>query len=119
MLADGAAALIDVGAAAGALVAIIGAVVLVTRLRPVKWLWRTLVSEPLSRWFRAQVREEVGPAVQELSPNGGESFRDLVLDRLSAGEAHFEKLDGQVSALEERTTAIARQLGAAPPPGTP
>lgn len=112
MLADAPGFLVDFGAAAGAIVAIIGACILIARLRPVRWVYRRLVSEPFAVWFREQVRHEVAPALHELTPNEGESFRDLVL-------ARFERNEGRLEVVEERMTAIAEQLGAAPPPGTP
>lgn len=86
--------LVDLGASALALTAIIGLIVLVSRLRPVKWLWRHVVSDPLASWFRDQVREEVQVATKplevrlgsieaNLSPNAGKSLRDRV-DQISS-----------------------------------
>lgn len=119
MLADAPGFLTDFGAAAGAVVAIIGACVLISRLRPVRWVYRRLVSEPFAAWFREQVRHEVAPTLEELRPNGGASFRDLVLARFDVNEGRFTNIYERLGGVEERTTAIAEQLGAAPPPGTP
>lgn len=119
MLADAPGFLVDFGAAAGAIVAILGACILIARLRPVRWVYRRLVSEPFAAWFRTQVAHEVAPALEELRPNGGASFRDLVLARLADGEARFDGLEGRIGSVEERIAACAEQLGAAPPPGTP
>lgn len=119
MLADAPGFLLDFGATATAVVAIIGACILVSKLRPVRWVYRRLVAEPLATWFREQVRHEVAPALEELRPNGGASFRDLVLARLADGEARFDGLEGRIGSVEERIAACAEQLGAAPPPGTP
>lgn len=91
------AILVDVGIAAGAVAAIISCAVLVARLRPVRWVWRTLVAYPLARWFREQVAHEFEPRVaplherlsaveNELRPNGGTSFRDRVLGGLAKVE---------------------------------
>lgn len=54
--------------------------------RPVQWLWRRLVAEPVRGWFRALVHDEVVPVVQAsvaaefkklAEPNGGKSLADL------------------------------------------
>jgi hypothetical protein len=65
-----------------ALSAIIGFCALATRLRPVKWVFRHLVSDPVQGWFRSTVREEVDDAIApikaELMFNGGSSLKDQV-----------------------------------------
>ena len=61
--------------------------------RPIRWVWRKLVTEPVAAWFRSLVHSEVVPvvtvAVEEqfrklAQPNGGSSLRDLAnaLDRI-------------------------------------
>lgn len=112
MLADAPGFLVDFAAVAGAFVTIIGACVLISHLRPVRWVWRRLVSEPFGAWVRDLAAHAVAPVLDELKPNCGESFRDLVLARIDRNE-------GRLGVLEDRTRAIAEQLGAAPPPGTP
>lgn len=65
-----------------------------SRLRPVRWLWRQLVASPVSGWFRQEVTEVVEPMIEplqtrldgidaELHPNGGHSLADKV-DRIEA-----------------------------------
>lgn len=81
-----------------ALSAIIGFVLLVARLRPVKWFVRKVVTDPLKSWFRQSVREEleqvveltatpmveevveraIAPIRAELTFNGGSSIKDQV-----------------------------------------
>ena len=73
-----------------ALSAIIGFILLLARLRPVKWLTRRLLTDPFKYWFRSSVREEVtdvvtqvveqaiAPIKAELSFNGGSSLKDQV-----------------------------------------
>lgn len=93
----------DLGLTAAAVTAIVGCVVLVARLRPVRWVWRTIVSDPLSRWFRCQIAHEVEPRTallyaqlgqveatvttnsgriaeieKQLATNGGDTLRDKV-----------------------------------------
>jgi len=87
----------DVGIAAGSITAIITLAVLVARLKVTRWVWRRLVSEPLTAWHRAQVAHELEPRIaplherlsrieEEFGPNGGKSFRDQVMRRLAAIE---------------------------------
>lgn len=62
----------DMGALAAAIAAMIALVAGVSRLRPVRWLWRHLVTDPVAEWFRVQVREELERT------NGGSSLYDRV-----------------------------------------
>jgi hypothetical protein len=72
----------DSGTVAAAIVAILGAIALISKLPPIRWVWRNLVSDPLSEWFRAAVRDEVAEATADiraqLHPNGGSSLKDQV-----------------------------------------
>jgi hypothetical protein len=78
----------DVGglfAAVGAIVVTLG---LLTKAKPIRWLFRVTVGEPVTRWHRAQtlyvVEAAVAPIREQLKPNGGQSLRDRVdiIDRL-------------------------------------
>lgn len=51
---------IAVAALCAALVAIVSGVRTLSSLKPVRWLWRQLVGEPVSRKFRTEVREAIG-----------------------------------------------------------
>ena len=62
----------DVGSVCGAIVAILGLLALMSRLRPVRYVWRHLVTEPFGYWFREQVREELD------RENGGSTLKDTV-----------------------------------------
>lgn len=42
--------LVDAAAIATALVAICGGAAVLSRLKPVRWLWRNLVSDPVGEW---------------------------------------------------------------------
>lgn len=70
---------------AGELVAIITFLGLTSRLRPVKWLWKQLVVDPIGEWFRHQVKtSETGHLVAyHLGPN---SDRKAVHERLERVE---------------------------------
>lgn len=53
---------INVGALAtfvGSVAAFCVAVGIISRLRPVRWLWRRLVRDPFTEWFRREVGEIV------------------------------------------------------------
>src|SRR5690606_33874148 len=72
--------LMDIGIAAGVITAIITAAITLSRLRPLRWGWRTAVAEPLARFQRAQILHVVEPRFcelrNELRPNGGSSAVD-------------------------------------------
>lgn len=103
----------------------------VLKFKPAKWIWRRLVSEPVSTWARKIVsgivdervtkvettvdsrfatvqrqHDELAAAQSEirsqLFPNHGDSFHDRVLDRLTA----IEPVVGQVEQLSERVAAL-------------
>ncbi len=73
------------------LTAIIGALALVSRLRPIRYVWRQLVSKPLAAWASSVIREgvlqfhlaEIAPQIEaiqkELTLNGGSTLRDEVV----------------------------------------
>lgn len=125
-------ALIGVATLLGAVVTICVALGTLSRLRPIRWLWRTLVGNPLARWFRAEVREvvieELAPvkrqldavdhAVNRVSP-GEPRLIEMVREhrvQLARGEEHFEHLDRGQQELrtgQAETTRAVAQLTAA------
>lgn len=68
------------------LAAFIGAVSVLSKTKGARWLWRTLVSDPLADW-QAKV---VGKVVDEKVslPNGGSSLRDS-LDELVVAQTNL------------------------------
>jgi len=74
--------LADVATNVVALAAFLTALGVLSRLRPVKWLWRHVVKDPLSGWFRVEVgavvNEQLEPLRAELSFNGGATTKDAV-----------------------------------------
>lgn len=129
MLADVPQTLTDVGVYAGVLAAIITTAGLVSRLRPVKWLWRTIISDPAAGWFRREVAEEIEqalvPVKAELSANGGDSVKDMaitaariatriadqkVIEKDAAYERHRLQ-DERFQAGSDRMDRIESQLG--------
>ena len=77
----------------GAVFAAIGAVVVtfgvLTKARPVRWVFRKLVSDPVTEWHRAQtlyvvesavapIYEQLKPIHEQLQANGGSTLRDRV-----------------------------------------
>jgi hypothetical protein len=62
------------------LAGVVVAVGVLAKTRPMRWLWRTLVTDPLSAWGRSVVGEVVDEKVA--LPNGGSSLRDH-LDRMA------------------------------------
>ena len=58
--------LLDVAAFLGAIVAILTAIGILTKLRPVKWLFNQLIGKPLAETFQRECREAVQPLIDEL-----------------------------------------------------
>jgi len=50
-------ALLDAAALMAAITGILAATAFIARLKPIRWLFRRLLSEPLGQWFRQQVRD--------------------------------------------------------------
>lgn len=105
----------DVASLLGALTAIAAVCAAAFRLRPVRWLGRTLIGDPISHWLRAELREQVQPIIAELKPNGGSSTRDAI-DRL---ERHREAEDRErrirQDRLDERLDSIDAVLSQVQP----
>ena len=47
--------------------------------RPLKWIWRRLVADPLAGWLEREARRVVADVVHEklMTPNGGASLADV------------------------------------------
>ena len=103
MLATVASALRDFGAVCGALVAVGALLTLLTKAKPVRWVGRTLVGDPVTAWHRAQtlyvVEAAVAPIHEQLKPNGGQSVRDRV-DTLE------DKVDGLAALITSEASSI-------------
>lgn len=115
-------ALRDAGTLAVALAGIVGFVVLVARLRPVRWLWRTLISDPIGESFDHRTRTvvaevveaKVAPILKEFGNNGGHTLRDRidVIDERSQATGEiadalrdsFTEHDERLARLEARPT---------------
>ena len=83
-------ALVEAASWIGALAAIVAGLGVIAKARyigrPLRWLWRHLVSEPLAGWFKGEVltvvKVEVEQTVQAqfdrlMQPNSGKSLYDL------------------------------------------
>lgn len=66
-----------------------GAVGVIAKAPPVRWVWRHNVSEPLTDWHRrtthevvdarlAPVKKDIADIRAQVHPNGGNSLRDAV-----------------------------------------
>lgn len=73
--------LTDIASVCGALLAIGAVVAAASRLRPVRWLWRNLVADPVGEWFDHRVAEAVAPIREQFTNNGGSTARDAI-DRI-------------------------------------
>lgn len=75
--------LTDLAAMAAAILVVCAAAAAAVRLPPVRWLGRTLVSQPVTAWLNRELTEAIEPIITQLHPNGGGSARDAI-DRVEA-----------------------------------
>lgn len=66
MLGEVPSVLVDAGTVAGIVVALIAAVAAFSKTRPVRFLWRTLVSKPIGEWQVRQIKNAVAPIEKKL-----------------------------------------------------
>ncbi len=74
--------------------AVLAALVIIWKsplMRPIKWVWRHLVSDPLSAWSQQQVAEVVKNVLMQ--PNGGHSLADVA--------KQVQELRGDVTEIKE------------------
>lgn len=72
--------LVDIGTVAGILLAIGGVIGLLSKARPVRWLWRQLLGDPVTRWAGRVVDDRVAPVrgdIAELRTDLGTNTTDL------------------------------------------
>lgn len=102
MLSAAPAIVVDLGAIAAALTAVVLFLGLIFRSRPFRWLWRHTISDPFAEWFRAQVAHEIEPRIAqvraELRPNGGSSAYDRLSRRLDGLAADQRKIFAHLGA---------------------
>ena len=67
MIAEVAPILVDVGTVAGIIVAGAAAVGALSRASAVRWLWRALIGDPITRWSTRVVADQVDPLRAEMS----------------------------------------------------
>lgn len=113
--------LTDLGTVAGALLAIGALLAAASRLRPFRWLWRNLVTEPVGEWFGAVIDHRLAPITEQFSNNGGSTARDAI-DRIERRQDSIEERlqsldDGQgdlatsVDAIRSERADEARECG--------
>ena len=67
MLAELPTWLTDAGTIAGVIIATAAVLGLLTRAKPVRWVWRQLIGEPVGRWAGGIVSAQVDPVRAELA----------------------------------------------------
>lgn len=106
MLAATPGVLADVASICIALTAVGAFVGLVSRTRPVKWIWRQLVTEPAGQVLDDRVERAVLRVVEprmaelraDLRPNGGQSLHDRLFTRLESLKAGQRKISAHIDA---------------------
>jgi PAS domain S-box-containing protein len=88
--------------------AIVTAMGIIWRARPIRWMWAQLVTKPVTSWGTQVVTSVVETKVT--SPNGGSSLRDQV-DTLSGNQDEIKKsLDNLHECFDRRFTATHAQM---------
>lgn len=107
----------DAAANLVALAAVATSVGVLSRLRPVRWLWRQLVARPLGTWFRGEVTEVVDERLSgiwaELRPNHGTSFRDHLDQRFDTLDQRQDEQGDRLATVEARTEGCPGAQGRA------
>ena len=67
VLAELASWITDAGSLAAAITALIVVLGLLTRAKPVRWVWRQLIGEPVGRWAGGIVSAQVDPVRTEVA----------------------------------------------------
>lgn len=101
--------LVTVGGAAAALVAIVAAFRLPVVSRPLLWLWRTLVANPVTTWLRGELTAIITLLLAPLDA------------RVARIEGQVQRIEGQVfpnggRSLYDRADAAADAGGRPKPP---
>jgi len=102
------------------LAAFCAAVGALSRLKPVKWLWRHLVTDPLSLWFDDRLDAKFAPIKVELSTNGGGSIKDAVIemresiaridDRTDRADKRLDVVEATVPSLHDQLCELTTQI---------
>jgi hypothetical protein len=66
LLADVPQWVTDAGVVAGTITVLITFLGLLSRLRPARWLWHQLISEPLGAWLRHQITAVAAPLIEPI-----------------------------------------------------
>ena len=96
----------DAGAVAAAIVAVTAALGVMSRARPVRWVFSQLVAEPAGEWLDERTEKVVVRVVEprvaeirsEMRPNGGNSLHDRLFSRLESLEAGQRKIFAHLDA---------------------
>lgn len=123
LLADLPTWVIDTGSAAGVVVAVTAALAVVTRARPVRWLWATIISGPVTRWLARVVAGVIEDLSQRLTDHMAAEERQREKDQAEREDertrlaewrgAVDEKLDAgtdRMAATEAAVSALAGQV---------
>lgn len=103
---------IAIGAVCGALLTIGAATKLPVVNRPIRWLWRNLVSDPVGGWLRGVLDHHAEPDRLRIDALGEQLVQ--VADRLGVVEHEVRTNDGQslrdvADRVEQMTAGLARK----------
>lgn len=99
MLAELPTWLTDAGTIAGVIIATAAVLGLVARARPVRWLWRQLVSDPIGGWASGVVSAQVDPVRSDIA-----DVRDSLTSTDASVSSLAEQLVNHMGAEEQLRT---------------
>lgn len=82
----------DAGTVAGIVIAVLGALALVSKSPPVRWAWRTVVADPATHWLTRTIRAEIDPVKATLD--------DVAAKNVETSAALVVHMDGEVALRE-------------------
>lgn len=123
--------LLDVGTVAGIIIAVAGALGLLSKAPPVRWVWRQLIGDPVTRWQAGVVKDQIAPLrteVAELRLEVAESSTDLITHvraeealrvqdiadrdrRQSEADARWDNVSSELAATREDVGEVKAGLG--------
>lgn len=102
----------DFIAAAGVIIAAIGLAAALVKFRPVRWVWRRLVTEPVTAWYRREHAAAIEPLRAELLTTVQQS-RDESTRQHNELRAHvdrrYDNLVRRIDTLEDYVTSPRKE----------
>lgn len=95
--------IIDAGSLAAAITAVLVVLGLLTRAKPVRWVWRQLIGEPVGRWAGGIVSAQVDPVRADVAELRNEvaASNERLLTHVQAEDVAHRRIDSALQRLAE------------------